>query len=207
LDTHASPGLEVHERRELRVGSGDCHRQAPHSDDGGAQSSIPHMASVGPGGTEDVPWTRVRGVVFRKHGPRPARRLSGNTERASSIIRRHASGDARQLVTPVRQIHPATVAIVLPSGALPSPLDAIHESAMRGGDAAVRHPVGCAARRAGHHGRGRRQHPRYDRALMRRRATAARHQTPATIRKGSDDNTSAKGPNEALGFASTCAVS
>jgi hypothetical protein len=35
-------------------------------------------------------------------------------------------------VTPVRQIHPATVAIVLPSGALPSPLDAIHESAMRG---------------------------------------------------------------------------
>jgi len=76
-----------------------------------------------------------------------------------------------------------------------------------GGDASVRHPVGCAARRAGHHARGRRQHPRYDRALMRRRATAARHQTPATIRKGSDDNTSAKGPNEALGFASTCAVS
>ncbi|HEY5416140.1 MAG TPA: hypothetical protein VIK41_14985 [Gemmatimonadaceae bacterium] len=35
-------------------------------------------------------------------------------------------------MTPVRQIHPATVAIVLPSGALPSPLDAIHESAMRG---------------------------------------------------------------------------
>jgi len=50
---------------------------------------------------------------------------------ASSIIRHHESGDPRQLVTPVRQIHLAKVAIVLPSGAFPHD-EAIREPAMTG---------------------------------------------------------------------------
>jgi len=66
-----------------------------------------------------------------KHGLHQASRLSGNTERASSIIRHHESGDPRQLVTPVRQIHLAKVAIVLPSGAFPHD-EAIREPAMTG---------------------------------------------------------------------------
>jgi len=66
-------------------------------------------------------WAETSAASVRQHG---ARVVDYPTPRVR---------DARQLVTPVRQIHPATVAIVLPSGALPSPLDAIHESAMRGG--------------------------------------------------------------------------